>query len=320
MIHWIAERNVHGVITNACWTLTTSGVREPTRVGMVLTLPAPAIVEYKRPMERVLLWPERRINPFFHLFEALWMLAGRRDVPYVEQFNSRMREFSDDGSIFNGAYGYRWREHFGVDQIEVVIRLLKKDPLTRRAVITMWDPRTDCGVDSKDLPCNTQIYFRLAQDRLNMTVTNRSNDLIWGMCGTNVVHFSMLHELVAHGTGHLLGSYYHMTNNLHIYENVPKRHLYERPFVEDYYTLPHSRGGVEAMPMITTSWEKWLADCRAFVENDRPELLRYNDSWFQAVAVPMWLAWKEKSPRPLDLCIAEDWRAAGRQYLAGLSA
>jgi hypothetical protein len=315
----ISGRNVNVVLANACWLLATSGIKEETRVGPVVSSPRPVMVEYLRPRERVLLWPERKANPFFHFFEALWMLAGRRDLAYLEQFNGRMREFSDDGKVFHGAYGYRWRQHFSLDQLTALIKMLTVDPLTRRAVLTMWEPDYDLSSPSKDIPCNTHIYFRVVKDRLTMTVCNRSNDLVWGLCGANVVHFSVLHEFVAHATGNLMGSYYHFTNNLHIYDSVPKRDIYSRPFIDDKYAVSSARGGVEAMPMCTVRWENWLLDCQAFVEASEPENGKYHDQWFNAVAVPMWLAWRDHSAAPLKSCIAEDWRAAGELYFAGLS-
>ena len=71
------------------------------------------------------------------------MLAGRNVVALVKQFNTRMAEFSDDGETFNGAYGYRWLSTFDYDQLKIVVDELKKDPDSRRCVVSMWDPRND---------------------------------------------------------------------------------------------------------------------------------------------------------------------------------
>ena len=63
----------------------------------------------------------------------------------------------------------------------------------------MWDAKQDLSHrnESKDLPCNTHVYFSIREGFLDMTVCNRSNDLIWGCCGANAVHMSFLQEYVA---------------------------------------------------------------------------------------------------------------------------
>ena len=50
----------------------------------------------------------------------------------------------------------------------------------------------------EEIPCNTAIYFKVREGKLNMTVSNRSNDVIWGTFGANVVHMSILQEYVAY--------------------------------------------------------------------------------------------------------------------------
>ena len=146
------------------------------------------------------------------------MLSGAEEVLFPAQFAGNITNYSDDGTTLRGAYGYRWRAHWDFDQLDTVIDLLKRDPHTRRAVLTMWDPVCDLGRDSKDLPCNTQVYFQARLGELNMTVTNRSNDLVWGALGANAVHMAALHEYVATSIGMELGIYYQFTNNLHVYE------------------------------------------------------------------------------------------------------
>lgn len=194
------------------------GGYEESRNGPVLSLPYPVLLTSTQPADRVLLDPTRDANPFFHFIEALWMLAGRNDVALLSQFNSRIAEYSDDGKTLYGAYGYRWRRGFMVDQLNNIIDLLREDRTTRRAVLTMWQP-FDLAHDSKDKPCNTHIYFRVYMDDLEMTICNRSNDLLWGMLGSNYVHFSILHEYVARSIGKFQGCMHQFTNNLHVYTN-----------------------------------------------------------------------------------------------------
>lgn len=139
-------------------------VRRPSRNGGVLQVEEPVTITYRNPLRRVLFNAARDANPFFHLYEALWMLAGRNDVASVASYCARMREYSDDGRTLNGSYGYRWRRapnHFPVDgttatrpgeedpgwqtldQLDLLVSHLKADPNSRRAVLQMWSVEDD---------------------------------------------------------------------------------------------------------------------------------------------------------------------------------
>lgn len=191
---------------------------EETRNGEALVFQGPVLIAHASPYRRVLFDAVRDANPFFHYMEAIWMLTGSEEVDFPAYFAKNIRNYSDDGTTLHGAYGYRWRDHFDFDQLDVVIEELKRNPNTRRAVLTMWDPVSDLGRNSKDLPCNTHIYFAIRNGQLNMTVCNRSNDLVWGMLGANMVHMSILQEYVAGAVNVDVGTYYQFTNNLHVYK------------------------------------------------------------------------------------------------------
>lgn len=202
------------------------GKKEETRNGLAVALPGPVLMRVNWPHRRVLLDAARDANPVFHLMEAMWMLAGRNDVAFVQQYNSNIGSYSDDGTSFNAAYGHRWCEHFGYDQLTRAAEMLNINHNDRRVVVGMWDPYKDLGGDSKDLPCNTQVMFRVINGGLHMTTTNRSNDMVWGLTGANFVHMSILHEWMAaaigmHFTGpegQPRGKWHHLSNNLHVYE------------------------------------------------------------------------------------------------------
>lgn len=239
-------RNVQEAYVRGLRYLVDYGVREDTRNGPALVLDEPMVTIYERPLERVLVDPARDANPFFHLLESIWMLAGRRDVASLEPFNAGLKRYSDDGENYHGAYGWRWREHFEkdhtgdyqttppIDQVLQVIELLRANPNDRRVVIGMWDPTLDLGRDGLDFPCNTHIYFRartsgsigreglLVSDvpLLDMTVCCRSNDAVWGAYGANAVHFSVLLEFVAAACGFGVGRMIQLSNNFHVYTDV----------------------------------------------------------------------------------------------------
>jgi thymidylate synthase len=201
--------------------------------------PGPVITEYACPTERVLFWDKRDANPFFHLLEALWMLAGRNDVAFVSTFSANMKMYTDDGISLHGAYGFRWRKHFGFDQLERLVAMIKSEPTTRRAVLQIYDPWSDTiplsKPQSRDIPCNTSVYFSVSGGALDMTVCNRSNDVIWGAYGANAVHFSMLQEFMAAMVGYEVGIYRQFSNNFHIYEpHWPLMHDIEWSMPEGY--------------------------------------------------------------------------------------
>lgn len=231
----IVTDNINIGFKQAIDLIKEEGVTEDSRNGPVLRLPAPILIEHQDPLNRYLLSKRRDANPFFHLFELMWMLEGKNDLAPLLMYNPGMAQYSDDGTTLRGtAYGHRWRKHFGFDQLEDIITGLKADPTSRRYVMSMWDPQTDLkgAGTSKDLACNLQVIFsaRAGDSKLlDMTVTNRSNDLIYGSLGSNVFHFSGLLEYVAWRAGMHVGKYYQFSTNLHVYtENeVAKRCLEE---------------------------------------------------------------------------------------------
>lgn len=259
----IHARNVHQALPEAIRLLATDGVRCDSRNGPVLQLEDPVTTCYLQPCERVLFWPERDANPTFHLMEALWMLAGRNDVEFPTRFVKRMRTFSDDGKTFNGAYGHRWRQHFNVDQLATVAKALRENPRCRRQVVTMWDPRRDLGLQSVDLPCNTHLYFQRSPTlgQLNMLVTCRSNDIIWGCYGANAVHMSILQEFMAAWIGCEVGQYWQVSMNWHAYLDTfdPLRPLGERADDRLNRTqwCPYMQDVVQFKPLVSVPVDRW---------------------------------------------------------------
>jgi len=227
--------NVHDALPTAVGIIKNCGILRESRNGPVLQSPSPVATVYKHPEERVIFWPERDANPFFHLYESLWMLAGRDDVESVARYSSHIREYSDDGKTFHGAYGRRWRSWgWGQnrDQIAMAVDQLRADHDDRRVVLGMWNPAVDLGRRGKDLPCNLTITLQInEQDSLDMVVFCRSNDIVWGAYGANAVHFSMLQEFVARCVGVSVGTYTQVSVNWHAYLNRPfekVKDLYEK--------------------------------------------------------------------------------------------
>lgn len=316
----ITVRNVNEALPEALWKLKVMGVEEPSRNGPVLVFPEPVTTIYKKPQERVLFWGERDANPIFHCLESIWMLAGRRDVAFPQMFNSRIDQYSDDGKNFNAAYGYRWRHHFGFDQLKRVIEVLQHDRTTRQAVVQMWET-SDLGKITKDKACNMQVIFEIRAGVLNMTVINRSNDIWYGAYGANAVHFSMLQEFVACAVGVPIGVYRQFSNNLHLYVDLydAKKYIDCPPDPSDYDMYGK---GVVPLPIMEpkSDWETWLKDAEQFC--DDPFTQRYyNHDFFADVAYPMAMVSKvrkSKSGDGMDWALrieANDWQLATMDWI-----
>ena len=202
------------------------GVQVESRNGPVLALLDPAMIQmnWSKKRRRLVLNPLRDVNSFFTHYETICMMAGRNDLESLTQFLPGFAQYSDDGRTVRGsAYGFRWIKHFGRNQLKVVLDNLRDNPDDRRAVVTMWDGNQDLrdARVSKDVPCNMQIVFSVKQReselQLDMTVFNRSNDVVYGTFGSNIYHFSFLHEYMALCLGVAVGRYNQITNNLHLY-------------------------------------------------------------------------------------------------------
>jgi len=236
--------------------------------------------------------------------EFVWMMAGSNDAHWISQFNKRMIDYADDG-ILRGAYGWRWQNPS--DQVTSTIRLLKEDPATRQAVMSMWDPTYDgpkCRTG--DRPCNTHIYFRVDEaDNLNMTVCNRSNDFIWGMMGTNAVHFTLLQELIARAAGFKLGMYHVFSNNCHIYTDLPHfEKIYNSVLPVDVYKGEERCENL--MPLLAgCDYETFMSECKGFLLGETT----FKSEWLQHVAYPIQQAYLEKKRRWhwINEIIALDW-------------
>lgn len=245
-MHIIRVRNVAEALPIGLQHLEHKGEPVPSRNGPTLESPGVVMTVYERPLERIILDPVRDCNPFFHFIEGMWMIAGDNRVGPLTLFNKRMAEYSDDGTTLNGAYGYRARFHFGVDQFNKVRQMLIADPGTRQAVVGLWDPAKELNATSKDKPCNDMIMFRIRGGFLDMTVCNRSNDVIWGAYGANAVHFSMIQEWMAASVGCMVGSYTQVSNSFHVYTDLPLWQKYQsgewRP--NEHVVNPYDRPGV----------------------------------------------------------------------------
>ena len=329
----VYARNVSEALYVGLDLLRERGEWHDSRSGRVIEYPTPVMTIYKRPEDRVLFYPCRDANPFFHLFESLWMLGGRDDLEYVSQFNKRMSEFSDDGKTLSGAYGYRWRGYFSNDQLDLIVHHLTEQPNSRRAVLQMWsveDLKKVVHVPTcKDVPCNTNVYFKIRKGRLDMTVSCRSNDIIWGTYGANAVHFSVLQEYMAARLGLPIGTYYHLSDSFHAYEEVFEKTLAvvrqenigDTLWYDSYLTI--NKGMHYTPEPMFTHPEHIDKDVKRFLDPGIPEIPKeYTNPFFYETATPMLKAWELYKKKDYDNAVsalavvgAVDWRKASIEWV-----
>lgn len=148
-------------------------------------------------------------------------LVGQTSVP--ELMTDRVKALApyQDNAIFWGAYGPRAQGDVGQ-----VVDLLRRDPDSRQAVISLYDSDRDLGrTDVKDVPCTISFQFRIRDGELLMWTAMRSNDAVLG-CPYDLGQFSLLHRAVAQALDVFVGTYSHTVGSLHLYEkhwNVPEQ-------------------------------------------------------------------------------------------------
>lgn len=323
----VSARNVNYALHEGAKLIRERGVQSPSRNGPVVVAPEPVTTVYQKPDERVMLHPERDANPFFHLYEALWMLAGRNDLAPLKEYVSRMSDFSDDGGKTQpGAYGYRWRRHFPTDQIAWAIDRLRRDTNDRRVVIQMWDAVADipaADIGGKDVPCNLVLLPAIREGQLDITVFCRSNDMVWGAYGANAVHFSFLQEYMARVLGLPVGRYYQVSNNFHAYLSTLDKAGVDWPWGGTAGD-PYERGAVRPFPLSDgpLTKQEFREDLGMFMED--PARVGIRNLFLKRVALPMVMAhrcWKREKNLGAALEIVNqmpewcDWKAAAELWL-----
>lgn len=239
-----------------------------------------------------------------------------------------------------------------VDQIAFLISHLKDHPNTRRAVLQMWNVEDDLlNIDTgKDICCNLSVLFsirpddrecsycigndepsgevrmafgceycrdsRKARSYLDMTVFNRSNDLTWGLLGSDYVHFSLLQEYIASQINAIVGKYHHISNNLHVYTS---RWHPQQLLADDWACRVQPSNEIQLIRNPGT----FNLECWHFVElnknggNSGGHLVKWDEPFLQYTAQPMLNAFHAHKVRDYDAartwCMriaAADWRLA----------
>lgn len=175
------------------------------------------VIELMGPRQALPLGLGRELNRNIAAAEAIQLIGGFAQPDLLTRASPTFERFADGGK-FHGAYGSRVKY-----QVLNAITKLQKDPQSRQAVITLWDPWLDNLEGMHDYPCTVMIQFEAASSAksdgvyvLNMNVMMRSNDAWLGL-PYDMFQFGQLQFTVARALGWVPGSYRHTALSLHLY-------------------------------------------------------------------------------------------------------
>jgi thymidylate synthase len=299
--------------------LLHEGVERKTRSYTCYEIPNPVMIKIRNPLARVVTIPERAWPYKLPYIESLWIASGRNDMDIVGHYAKKLFDYSDDKKFMRAGYGPRIRYFNGiaedyqvacaedatklenknlavVDQFEFIEKSFKRDPFTRQAIVSIGDPAKDCFErqhelkNTKDFPCTRNLQFIRKGNKLDLIVHMRSNDFYWGASGVNIFNFTFMQEYFAQILGLEVGSYYHIANNLHYYDD--KKVELEKlasidHFSDDYYVYNKTFQSLKEFDSKIEALEKYETSLRT---EEKTEQIDFNDDFFNDWAKIIYLA------------------------------
>jgi len=154
--------------------------------------------------------------------ELLWFLSGDTNVRYLQDNGVRIWDAWADGDGNLGpVYGAEWRswptpEGGSIDQIKTVVDQIRRNPDSRRLIVTAWNP---ADVDKQALPpCHCLFQFYVADGKLSCQLYQRSGDIFLGV-PFNIASYALLTMMMAQVTGLKPGTFVHTLGDAHLYLN-----------------------------------------------------------------------------------------------------
>lgn len=156
------------------------------------------------------------------IHELLWFLRGDTNIGYLQENGVRIwDEWADADGNLGPVYGYQWRswprpEGGSLDQITQLVEQIKVNPLSRRLIVSAWNP---AQVEAMQLPpCHCLFQFYVANGRLSCQLYQRSADIFLGV-PFNIASYALLLSMVAQVTGLQVGEFIHTLGDAHLYAN-----------------------------------------------------------------------------------------------------
>ena len=156
------------------------------------------------------------------IYELLWFIKGETNIKYLKDNGvSIWDEWADENGDLGPVYGAQWRSWSGadgkvVDQFSEVIEQIKKNPDSRRLIVSAWNA---AEIPNMALaPCHALFQFYVADGKLSLQLYQRSADVFLGV-PFNIASYALLLMMVAQVTGLEVGDYVHTFGDVHIYNN-----------------------------------------------------------------------------------------------------
>ena len=156
------------------------------------------------------------------IYELLWFLQGNTNIQYLQEHGVHIWDaWADVQGDLGPVYGKQWRSFSGangktVDQLQWVIDEIKRNPDSRRLIISAWNPPE--LADMALPPCHCLFQFYVAQGKLSCQLYQRSADVFLGL-PFNIASYALLTHMVAHVTGLEPGEFIHTIGDAHLYVN-----------------------------------------------------------------------------------------------------
>lgn len=154
--------------------------------------------------------------------ELLWFLSGSTNIAYLQENGVRIwNEWADENGDLGPVYGAQWRsfphpDGGAVDQISATLELLRRDPYTRRAVVSAWNPG---ALQEMALPpCHVLFQFYVHDGKLSCQLYQRSADVFLGV-PFNIASYALLTHFFADQLGLKVGEFIWTGGDVHLYEN-----------------------------------------------------------------------------------------------------
>ena len=156
------------------------------------------------------------------IYELLWFIAGDTNVKYLQDHGVTIwDEWADENGDLGPVYGHQWRSWPApdgrvIDQLSMAIDTIKRNPDSRRMLVTAWNP---AEVDKMALPpCHCLFQFYVAEGKLSCQLYQRSADVFLGV-PFNIASYALLTMMIAQVCGLEPGEFVHTTGDTHIYRN-----------------------------------------------------------------------------------------------------
>jgi len=190
------------------------------------------------------------------LYELLWFLQGSTNIAYLKEHGvSIWDEWADENGELGPVYGSQWRswkttDGRSIDQIAGVVAQIRKNPDSRRLIVSAWNPGE---IESMALPpCHVLFQFYVADGRLSCQLYQRSADVFLGV-PFNIASYALLTLMVAQVSGLQPGDFVHTFGDVHLYNNhfeQARLQLSRQP-----YALPQIRINPEVQSIFGFKYE-----------------------------------------------------------------